>query len=525
MIALFAIFVLGVVVRLLGVRLGLPFWHHWDEVWVVASAKQMLRDGSDVPTSYQYGAPHSRLIVFAVRALGGIVKIPPNDEAGLRWVGRIVGIALSSTGTLACYIAGKHATLAAPERRVRVGLYAATLYAVAYELVTHARYAVTDAPYVAFAAWSLAFACVYATRRTFRYVVLSVFAAGVAFAFKPTAAPTVLIPFAALIIFRPTRESSRWVIRKHRAILVGMVPCYMACFVFFNPHFVDRWHAAWGDVSMRILQAQIGNFPKFLLYRPGPEHLAIASWGLVGHTLSRYVPIAVFLSAISMLGVVVSVRERYRAWLPGALHAIVTLLLLTSLSQTFLLRNYLVVVPAICIAFGIGLDSLQTWIATLRPTRFPSLVVAAIPLVAAVASTSVCAGMAQWLSQDARVRAMDFVAAAPDHGPIVGYSQGVVGIGALGSTPQAVRALKRPGISHVQVPDCSALSRTKAMYAVIASYRGGENTWRPYVHQWHFEVCPGWRAVATFEDNPYEHTYWVTETWEGRSKAIVLRRQ
>lgn len=519
----------GVGVRLLGLRLGLPFFHHWDEVWVVSSAKQMLEQGSDLPTSYQYGAPMSRLMALLVEAWEALgVKQPAEglrNDVALRWVGRGIGVAICSTGILATYIAGRSAGRTPAQSR-RLGLYAAIAYAFAYELVTHARYAVTDACLVAFVAWSLAACGQYIRSRKLGWAFVAIVSAGLAFAFKPTAGPSVLLPLVTLAFVRPPAPSSYVSAVSQRVFLLSAFPVFVGCFLFFNPHYIEHWQHALRDLSVRIAQTKNGGFPAFLLREPGLEHLTATISGLFGHTLSRHAWLSWPLASLAIVGAFVAWRDRRPVVLVGLFHAVAVVLLIALPNRTFLLRNYLVAVPAICLALALGLDWLTTRIAErvkVAPTS--ALALPGLVLLAPSLATLHDSIENHRLGRDARERAVLWIEAQVTEGERrVGVTPSVFGKTALGAHRRVRSHLERPRLSFTNLESCPTLDEKAPDYIVSASYRGDESTWSPYVEVWHFQSCPGYRQVAQFEANPYEHTYWVTETWDGRVSALVFER-
>jgi len=125
-VGLAALLALGL--RLLGIRLGLPFFHHWDECWVVDSAKKMLQTEDWEPSTYQYGAPLSAIAAWiwvTISELWPKVHFyDPSDGITMRLIGRIVTAVISSAGAGGVYLAARYATPGDDAGRVR-GAYAA----------------------------------------------------------------------------------------------------------------------------------------------------------------------------------------------------------------------------------------------------------------------------------------------------------------------------------------------------------------------------------------------------------------
>lgn len=529
-----ALFASALLVRALGLRLGLPFYHHWDEGWVVTSARSMLEHNNDVPTSYQYGAPLSRLIVLAVRA-NELLHIAPHvaysDEVALRWIGRVIAIIISASGAIPLYFAGRSAVAGDARAGRRAGIYAAAAYAFAYELVCHGRFVATDAGLVAFAAWSLGLSGLYIQTRKLVFAITMVLAAGVAFAFKPTALPTILIPALTLMFIEEPPARSKVERYARRGLLIGAFPIFLACFFFFNPHYIDHWSSALRDLSARIAQVRDGGLPWFMVYKPGLNHLSIALWGLAGHAMSHDVPIACALSFVAVLGLVIAARRRTAVVLIAWAHAMITVVAIAWPNKAFLLRNNLIAVPAMCLGLAVGIERLsellrRRWERARDAAASWHLAPAILLLAALIAATTRDSLKNQALSVDARLRAMDWIEkASTERSVSVAYTPTVVGKTALAANEASRTAMKRRGLRLMgEVADCAALARLGPEYVITASTRGPKETWYPYVATWPFRSCPGYTEVASFPDNPYEHSYWSAETWDGRVSAIVLRR-
>ena len=196
----------ALVIRFLGIRMGLPFFHHWDEDTVVGSAKHMLANGNDVPSNYFYGAPLMRLTAIGyglARALN-LLPLALTEDVALRWIARGLSTLIATSGVLAAYLAGRWTF-----GRGRAALGSALLFAVAAELVWHARYGVTDASVTALTMWTLAATAAYLRRRSVAAGLLALTAAGVTFAFKVNGLVTAGIPVGALLLRSPLRLFGR----------------------------------------------------------------------------------------------------------------------------------------------------------------------------------------------------------------------------------------------------------------------------------------------------------------------------
>jgi hypothetical protein len=358
LVALAIVAVLGATLRLLGIGFGLPYHHHWDEVWITESVLGMARRHDGVPASYQYGAPLMRideaafLVVRWLRDASGDPSVA-EAQSTLYRVSRWVTAVLSSTGVVAVFVAARRPRAEAWASTVRA-VAAALLYAVSSELVLHARYAVTDACLASFTAWTLGFAALYLDGGRLAWGVAAVLAAGVTCAFKMPGIVTTLIPlFATLALYSRAPRAGRER-RVYRALLLATVPVVLATYVALNPHVVDRSHDAFHDLWMRYRQTKEGGFSSVYLRRPGLPHLASALVGIATQFPSRVAAVSLAVTAVSLWGIARDVRQRDLPTATAAAYAACLVLSVALPNRTFLYRNYLVVMPVLCIGFGGG---------------------------------------------------------------------------------------------------------------------------------------------------------------------------
>jgi hypothetical protein len=528
-IGLTAIVVLGLVLRALGVRLGLPYGHHWDEGWIVDSIIHMRSTETLVPEHYMYGAPLMELGLVVFQAYTHLVReLSPHDGTMLRWMVRGVSVVISSSGTVAVYLAARWGDWNA-RRSAWVAVLAALLYATASELVTHARYGVTDACLVALTAWTLAFTARYVRGQQLGWGFAALVAAGVTMGFKVTSAPTALIPVAALVLV-PGRLARLRSSLPYRVLLAAALPAVVATFIGLNPMFahVDHWRDAIGDVLSRALQTHYGGFPEYQLREPGWPHL-VAAWSALGSlALHRTPAVSIVLAAISAGGLVSAVRRRNLFYALAAGHAVIAVFVLAWPNRAFLLRNYLVATPALCPGFGFGAWELARRVAARvegRRARWALLALAGAATGVALVALPVHDAVAcQTLSEDPRQRAMDWIAAHGAPGSRVAYTPSVIGDVAMGKYDRFDDTLPRSGTPDVRSCRDVTGASPPLQYVITASYRDDEN-WVTYEDLWFFQECPPYREVARFEPNPYEHNFAVTPPWNGRTTAIVLERQ
>jgi hypothetical protein len=497
--------------RVLGVTFGLPWFHHWDEGWVTDNASHMLQSNDWEPRIYQYGAPLSLLIDLVLRSMSRLWSnsfFDPNDSALMHIIGRMTTVVISSTGAFATYIAARF-VLAGDRNAVTRGAYAAFLYAGAAELVSHGRYSVTDACLAAFVAWSLAFSALYLRGGRFLWGACAVLAASLAVAFKVTAAVSLSIPFAALVLRRYGTSKKVW---------IGTLGVFAvaAVLVFFalNPHVLIHWKAASDDISVRINQYREGRVPEFVVREAGLDHLFAVVVAMFSQLLHRSSPVSMVAMTTSLVGLAFALRARSRLVVIGLLHAALVVGGLAFGSRAFLLRNYLVVCPLLSIGLGMALSSIQR-----RITR--SLATAAFAAVFVIVPAAEAIRMHQ-LATDTRERAMNWIAThVNDRKPLIVALGTGYGVDSTGDRTDLHAAFERPHVILRDVQTSADVKQSRADFALVISqpdyYGRGE--------VWPFREVPGYRQVAEFEANPYEHNFDVTPTWMGRFSSLVLERQ
>jgi hypothetical protein len=529
---LVAVFAFGLALRTLGLRMGLPYGHHWDEGWIVDSVIHMLTTRSLVPEHYQYGAPMMMLCVGVYEAFTHLVHdVRPDDGTMLRWIARSVSVGVSATGTVALYLAVRWGDRDA-RRSVSAGLLAALLYASASELVTHARYGVTDACLVALTAWTLALTARYVRSRHLGWGLASLLAGGCTVAFKISALPTALLPIVGLVWVpgRLRRGPAPRSALLYRALLASAFPVVVATFFALNPMIAHTDHAvdAVRDMVERAAQTRNGGFPAFQRHEPGLTHVTAALWALASLGLHRSPPGSVVLFSVGIGGLAYAIRRRSVFVTLAAAHAGVALVFMTWPNRAFLFRNYLVALPAVCIGFGYGADALARalWRGCVQGRRLSrvALSTAALTTFAALVGLPLRDAIAcQALSEDPRERAVHWILAHAPADARVAYTPSVVSEPAMGRYDGFDTRLPRPKVLLPDLSSCDGLRRSRPDFVLTASYRD-DNNWVTYEDLWYFRACEGYREVARFDPNPYEHNFAVTPAWNGRTTAIVLQR-
>lgn len=355
------LFALALALRALGLRLGLPYFHHWDEVLITGSARAMLERGTDVPTNYFYGAPLMRLTALGWKLAHALhlpqLGAPYADEVSLRWVARVVAATISSTGAVGAYLAARWA-LGSP----RAAAFAGLAFAVAAELVWHGRYGVTDTSVVALSTLSLAFAAGYLSRRTLALGALSVSFAGLAFGFKLTGLATVVLPLSALSLAEPAGLWRAGDLRAerlglaHRALLGLTAPLVLLVFLATNPHVRDDWRTALSHIEGITRHYRQGHVKPFAEREPGLAHLASALWYVLADAFHTRPWASLSFSVPGALGVALALRRRRAAVALGLAHALAVVVAMAWPNRAYLTRMYLPALPVLCVGLGLAID-------------------------------------------------------------------------------------------------------------------------------------------------------------------------
>jgi hypothetical protein len=506
---------LALALRVLGIRFGLPYYHHWDEGWITDSAANMLQKPWWEPRIYHYGAPLPWAIALTTRALGFLFPhrlFDPNDGALLHLIGRWITAILSSSGAIATYLAARHATLGDRGAQIRA-IYAGIAYATAAELVSHGRYAVTDANIAALVAWTLAFGALYARGGRLLWAACTMITASVAVAFKITAAPILVIPLGLVLVRRLALPKRARIVALALALPLGAV-------VFFalNPNVLLHWMKAMGDISVRMNQYSRGGVPEFLVRHRGLDHLGAILYAIFFQIFHRWPLASAALAALSFGGLGRALRARSLVCLAGAAHSLILVLGLAVTSRAFLLRNYLVVVPILCVGLGFAMEALHARFRGIAP---------AVALAAAFGAFFVAVPCAQaarteMLTTDARLRALDWIDAS--HGSrraTIAFTPEVA-VDATADRGDIRTILQRRSLDNMpDVADEARVQAYKPDFVMIVSHP--DFSGRGDI--WPFRSVPGYREVARFDSNPYEHNYDISPTWMGRFNVIVLHRE
>jgi hypothetical protein len=538
--------VAGAVLRFLGLRFGLPYFHHWDEQNITVNVHDMIVHGDNVPKFYVYGQPMESLVVLVYQAaqkhhVGGFATAVLDDDIYPRIAGRIIGATLASSGTLAMYLAGRFAT-----RRPAAAIAAAMLYATSCDLVQHARYCVTDASMTALTAWVLCFCAAYALRPTIANGFMACLFCGAAASYK-------LPGFASLALVVPTlclRPAYGW-IRKanappgpalrivHAALPALAIPVAIVLFLRLNPHVVDHWRDAFHDYEW-IANKSHDPGPKPYCYRdPGLRYLGAALWYVFIQSYSPSAALAAIVFGVpAIIGAAQGVRSANTVVVVGLVHAAGVLTPFVSYSAYFV-RYFLPTLPWVCLVGGLGV----CWIyealarratARLKPrARMGVLVLAGLAYLGLAAVPAAYRSvMAQILVKDPRIAALDDVAAiaASEHSPVTLAIAATVAVheSSMGSFRDMHKFMQRPDVKVLgDVRSADDVRKLGARFLINASYRDWgkvEPYTFPWEDQWMFEDVPGYRVVRRYRNNPYVERLDIQADWNGRVQAVLLEK-
>jgi hypothetical protein len=321
--------------------------------------------------------------------------------------------------------------------------------------------------------------------------------------------------------------------RAHGILLFATVPMILGTYVLLNPHVVDRTHDAFRDLLGRYRQTRDGGFSSVYLREPGIPHLTSAVGAILTQFPCRNVWVSLTINAIGLWGIVKGVRKRDAVVCVSLAYAVCLVLSVSLPNRTFLFRNYIVIIPVISLAFGIGIVGLAHDLRSrLRP--YGAIEAAAVPLVgvglaAVVGLSSFDALAAQRHAKDPRVSAIDWISDQKRDGRAldVATTPSVFGSLVLGGYPELRDVMRRPSINFWsrELEACPD-PVNGPQYVLDASYRDVQKAPKtdPWQELWFFRECPGYEQVASFDVNPYEINLRAYPTWPGRVSAIVLRR-
>jgi hypothetical protein len=387
------VLVCGFALRLQGIRHGLPFVYHSDEVFHFTSrAVAMFSDGLN-PNYFQNPSAFTYLVHLALRFqygggwplgdFGHLVRQFADDPSEVYATARQLATVLSMLGVVAVYAVGRRLWGAME------GLAAAAVLAFAFLPVAYSRLAVTDVGVLAPVALVMLAAVRAHEDGRDRWYLLGGAAAGLAIGFKYTAG-LVLAPLLLAAVLRAPRGAAAAI----RATAVALAAA-AAVFVVTTPYFIPDLDEA---IAQLRSQSYAADEPK-LGQEPVNGHLFYLrslTWGLGwGAALA------------AAAGAVLELRRDRRRL---ALLALFPILLLAYLgtAERFFGRWLMPAYPVLALLAAVALARAARALSARPAWRGAALVA----LLAAVLAQPVAAGLRTGRllqRQDTRTQARDFL--------------------------------------------------------------------------------------------------------------------
>ncbi len=354
------------VLRLWGVKHGLPFVYNVDEAsnFVPTAVSYFFTDSFNPhyfinPPAFSY-LLH---VVFAVWFGGGdeVGKALGRDPTTVFVVARVTSAVLGTAAIGFVYLA------AARLYDRRVGVFAALVMAVAFLPVFYSHLALNDVPALLPLAVSVWGSAGVLTRGRRSDWVVAGAGLGLAAATKYTAG-IVVLPLVVAAAYRFADKDARSAALRGALIAVG---ASVAAFLIANPHALLSWSEFWGDVSKQEEAAsgfgKLGvDYDSGILY-----YLWVLTWGF------GWVPLAAALG-----GAVVAFREDLRRALFLVPWPLVFLLYMGT-QERYFGRWLLPALPALAILAGLAATRLLDFVAARRPRALAFAAVGAAVVLAA----------------------------------------------------------------------------------------------------------------------------------------------
>src|SRR6185436_10378178 len=236
-------------------------------------------------------------------------------------------------------------------------LAGAAFVLLSWELHYHGRFIAVDALMAQFAALELYLLATAWSTRVYRSFILSYVAAavvaGLAFASKATGlallVPVVILPF----LWRPPPGQRRRALPL--AVLAGLV--FLATVVVLQPGTLYDFPKYATTLRREAWEYSLKQFQPHSTVSVGDRTSRFLQWQWLA-VPSPYRLGAVFLSAITLVGVVRLVRDRFRlAVLCGSL--VVLMVVTMAIHELMIVRQFLLLIPLQALAFGVGVAALQ----------------------------------------------------------------------------------------------------------------------------------------------------------------------
>jgi len=352
------IFAAALALRLLRSRSGLPYLHHWDEPALAFKALDMLKTGSLNPHAFNYGSLmmylnlgvdwlYTRYLLAlpagAPQALGSLAQLEYGSATGFDWFishpsilfwNRALTALLGAGTVLIVYCIGKKVA-GRP-----AAISGALLLAVLGIHIEHSAYVTTDAPMTFFVWLTAWFSLLFYEKQQPKWLVLALAAGGLATSVKYNAGLCLLMPLITFLMSLRQSGYRRWL-----WAALPLVP--LLAFSLGSPYALLDWQDFIQDALYEAQHyVEIGH--GWAHVEPGLPHMQLQATAMLQNT-------GRVAALLALIGLVFLCKKR-STW-PLLVYLLVYFLFMTRMRVSFH-RNFLVFYPAICLAFGMGIQSI-----------------------------------------------------------------------------------------------------------------------------------------------------------------------
>lgn len=372
-LALAAIVLVALGLRLWGIGFGLPFEFHVDEVQYVRQAATMGENGlrpvwwNNPPLlKYillaEYGLMYLVGKVFGLYTSVGDFGLENTfNPTNLYLIGRATSALFGTLTVLVVYWLGRAAY------SKTVGLLAATFLAVAFLHVRDSHYAVNDVAATFFVTLALLGAVMTIKSDSLKWYILSGIAVGLGFATKYSAA-IVVLPIAIAHFTAPSINFRDLRSLNLRPLVLFIAICILVA-VLASPFFILDFQRVISDINSSLFQAGQTGFDGWEIDPDGSflYYVKTLIWGL-----------GIGLFVASLAGVLFAVIRHKRADLI-LVSLPTTFLLIAGVQEMYFARFILPILPALLVLAGLVTAVLAAQVT--KNQRYARLVLASIALI------------------------------------------------------------------------------------------------------------------------------------------------
>lgn len=373
-----AIVALGLVLRIWGIRFGLPYDYHYDEHFYLSTALKLgrgiLHNSPYPPVGFAnvlavgYGGYYGAMrILGAISSPGAMEALYRADPTTFFMIGRAVSAILGTLTILAVHAIGR-----AGGRRA-TAIAAAAFMAVAFIHVRESHYSVPDAPVTFLVTVATALAVTGLSRRRWSLVAIGAVAAGLAVAAKWTSLPVLMAPmWASYAISRRSHGALKSLLNGRTALvpvlaLMGFSLASPQLLMNPAPYYSHAVAQYASDAAGGFGEWQVDRLPGWLFY------LKTLAWG-VG-------PVLLVLAGVGLLARMVAVRRSGFNRDIAILAFPMTYFLFMGSTRHYFARYAVLLVPFVALLAAEGAVLLSSWLGR-RGSTWERGVLAALVLVA-----------------------------------------------------------------------------------------------------------------------------------------------